>query len=352
MPRAECDLAAFMKETTSRVDAHSWGFRWLVRQLVGLVEGLHAVHNPGPVGRGRQEERMEVAVGYHWDIKPENILVTFPPDSNTTSETSDTSASGTSGKEKAPIFQLTDFGCGGVATFCPHQSPGSDIRKMSNVGNTEYKAPEKQAPERKCGRDYDVWSLGGVMLEVLVWYFHGMGEEDEDDDADSDSSVSSESEPDKEEENEEESETVARSSRPQPSATGATHGGAVLDGEQRTMGLKDSRKRRGQEKKAAEKGTKWAGIEYAGFFIHSSDREPGDATLVPSVKRVMEEIQKTAAAVADLHMEGRERRALGRLLEVIQGMLVVDREARLTAREAKVKMKGVWREVDGDEGEV
>ncbi|KAK1780876.1 hypothetical protein QBC45DRAFT_390931 [Copromyces sp. CBS 386.78] len=161
---------------------------------------------------------------------------------------------------------------------------------MGNVGNTEYQAPE--APKRNCGRDYDVWSLGGVMLEVLVWYFNGI-------------------------------EGVGV-----PAAADCAEEGTP----ERTMSLMEFRNKREEERKELEADKD--SFQYAGFFI-LSDREPGGAALVPSVKRVMDEVWRTA--IMDLHMEARHSRGLSKLLDVIEEMLVVDRGKRLTARDAKME---------------
>ncbi|KAK3399172.1 hypothetical protein B0T20DRAFT_193206 [Sordaria brevicollis] len=342
IPSATCDLALLMMIATWREQLKSalGGFRWLVTQLKGLVDALDAVHNPaggnpdgssqageeGGSGQRRGNQQGKIVVGYHWNIKPENILFTSPRHTGNPSSTGNASQAATTSyalgssvpasqpftsQSRTPILQLTNFSCSGITTFLPHQSPETNIPNTTPMYNTDYRPPESILGDRNCGRDYDIWSLGGVMLEILVWWFHGYGT--------------------------------------------PTQGTASTSTSMAQAGVRRSTKKRPppltllafREKRLAEIApnprsisTSTAGStnidsRSASFFTKSPNRE--GAVLLPSVLRVRQEIFRTATS-GDFRTtmeESPERvQALSKLLDIlVDGMLVVERKKRLSARE-------------------
>ncbi len=75
----------------------------------------------------------------HRDVKPENILVTEPPDAE-------------------PLVKLTDF------DLAVAQAPGERCRRP--CGTMPFTAPEVVLEQSYCGFAADVWSMAVVVLEV------------------------------------------------------------------------------------------------------------------------------------------------------------------------------------------
>ncbi|KAK8092472.1 uncharacterized protein PG998_014957 [Apiospora kogelbergensis] len=91
---------------------------------------------------------------FHGDLKPENILLF------------------NRGKSQA-ILQIADLG---LAAF--HEEAHTNMRKPSGVGTgtSRYKPPEMgthRETMQSRGRAYDIWSIGCILLEYLVWSTSG-----------------------------------------------------------------------------------------------------------------------------------------------------------------------------------
>ena len=129
---------------------------WLLEQLQGLASALKMIHDlsieddlaepsspmlqpPSPILPGERR------AGWHHDLKPENILFfwhTDPP---------------------RGIFRISDWGSGKVNTY-----RSGSINTRSPTGTPTYEPPEVLV-EGRISRPYDVWSLGCVFLELLIW---------------------------------------------------------------------------------------------------------------------------------------------------------------------------------------
>lgn len=124
---------------------------WLVQQLAGLVGALKVVHNPH--GMLNVPNANTTRTGYMHDIKPENILVFIY-------------------RGEICVLRLSDFSCAKVVEILATISGKRDSYKTgSKPGTPTYRAPE--ISENASSRPYDMWSLGCVFLEVLVWYLEG-----------------------------------------------------------------------------------------------------------------------------------------------------------------------------------
>ncbi|KAH3917066.1 hypothetical protein HBH56_051930 [Parastagonospora nodorum] len=110
---------------------------WLRLQITGLVDALKTIHGP-----------TNGTTAFHHDIKPENILVF--------------------GKDDGYKLKLADFGAAG---FDHNYTPGVRSRKTHAQGDS-YLPPE-YINDQRTSRPHDVWSLGCVLVELCVWYFHG-----------------------------------------------------------------------------------------------------------------------------------------------------------------------------------
>ncbi|RTE68477.1 hypothetical protein BHE90_017145 [Fusarium euwallaceae] len=109
----------------------------VISQLLGLSRGLLQLH------RGNCR---------HGDLKPENILIFR--DSTTIG-----------------VLKFGDMG----SSKTHRQSTGfRDDRTSTRVGTLRYEPPEAMTAEDKPrSRRYDIWSVGCIMLEFVIWLVHG-----------------------------------------------------------------------------------------------------------------------------------------------------------------------------------
>jgi serine/threonine protein kinase len=131
--RADMNLEQFLASHTSVPKA-----TWLRTQMRGLAKALAAIHVPAA--------NMS---GLHHDIKPANILV-FVSDNNR--------------------LKLTDWGCGQIEER-PRANGGELTSKR--YGNPPYLPPECDY-DGPTSRKHDIWSLGCVFFELLIWFTGGL----------------------------------------------------------------------------------------------------------------------------------------------------------------------------------
>ncbi|KAK0712015.1 hypothetical protein B0H67DRAFT_669774 [Lasiosphaeris hirsuta] len=115
-----------------------------------LLLGLDKIHH-------LSQARDLVLKGAHQDIRPQNILV-FPPSAET---------------QHCVRFKLADFGTGHVRKC---HVRGLDALAAQRVGNGMYSSPESYRDDKVTKAQSpacDVWSLGAVASEALVWSIQG-----------------------------------------------------------------------------------------------------------------------------------------------------------------------------------
>jgi serine/threonine protein kinase len=134
---------------------------WLLKQLRGLTSALAAVHRPGT----------DQAPGRHGDVKPENILLfdcSVHPDDRGILQLADMGLANVSSSFRAPqpewTCKLADFG-----SWQPTSPQATSPSRGVTLG---YRAPEYDLHE-STSQAYDVWSLGCVFLEFIVWWLYG-----------------------------------------------------------------------------------------------------------------------------------------------------------------------------------
>lgn len=149
-PYAQCNLRQYMTYEVFGPASRD-NILWLLKQFRGLAEALKDIHNlsgaiANPSASSLTPQPIETRrAGWHHDIKPENILYFL-------------SARSTQG-----TFKVADFGSGKVHTY-----RSGSVNTHSPNGTLTYEPPEAKA-EGATSRPYDVWSLGCVFLEILIW---------------------------------------------------------------------------------------------------------------------------------------------------------------------------------------
>ncbi|KXH57866.1 serine/threonine protein kinase [Colletotrichum salicis] len=121
--------------------------------LMGLLGGLDAIHNLKKSQGGKGTWLILYDHRTHQDIRPQNILVC--PDQ--------------SGNIYAAEFKFVDMGNGHIRRS---RNQGMDLNAEDNWGNGMYSAPEAYrdyGDSRSIRWESDVWSLGAVASEALVW---------------------------------------------------------------------------------------------------------------------------------------------------------------------------------------
>ncbi|KAL9596192.1 MAG: hypothetical protein Q9179_004701 [Wetmoreana sp. 5 TL-2023] len=152
-PYAQCNLRQYIRRVS--FDKPTKGnILWFLSQLLGLASALRQIHNlsnSDNITAGSSPNLLAPSAGdlhksgWHHDLKPDNIIY-FRVLTRWEGE-----------------FHIADFGSGKVHTY----RSGSVYTRSSN-GTLTYEPPEA-AKEGVFSRPYDVWSMGCVFLELLVW---------------------------------------------------------------------------------------------------------------------------------------------------------------------------------------
>lgn len=136
-PLARCNLREFWKNNQPRLSDPDFVL-WELRQLRGLADGLRHIYNLG---------------GWHHDLKGENILV-FEE----------------GGECGRPTLKIADFGSAKI--HARRSGPRDESSPTNNYaqGTSAYEAPD-YIIRKETSRPYDVWTLGCIFMDMLVWTF-------------------------------------------------------------------------------------------------------------------------------------------------------------------------------------
>ncbi|KAK5940183.1 hypothetical protein PMZ80_007602 [Knufia obscura] len=124
---------------------------WLLKQMTGLAAALDHIHNLGPADLGPTNEVRGMNgnrsnSGYHHDLHPKNILV-FEND----------------------VLKISDFGTARLQQVIGSGSTNDFSHHTRRVlCHIDYEAPD-HSRMKDAGRPHDVWALGCIYLEMLVW---------------------------------------------------------------------------------------------------------------------------------------------------------------------------------------
>ena len=143
---------------------------FLLTQLRDLAAAVEHIHNLNLGNSIQKPENVTLTVGgnlrvgtgrkyrhtgFHYDLKPDNILI-FQRD-----------------KKADPVWRISDFGTAQIneIVLSGSQQPTDTNRvEESTLGDPEYSAPDF-AYQQWSSRPYDIWSLGCIYLQVLLWTF-------------------------------------------------------------------------------------------------------------------------------------------------------------------------------------
>lgn len=133
MPLAEQDLHHFVTDVRGPSKFDETFLRWLFSQTLGLAEGLKFFHNHWG--------------GYHHDLRLKNILV-FSGD----------------------ILKISDFGTARINAFGQSDRKSYSHHTRQRLSTAGYHAPDLEKMD-VLSKPQDVWSLGCIFLELIVWAF-------------------------------------------------------------------------------------------------------------------------------------------------------------------------------------
>ena len=144
-PWAESNLLGYWK-TKGKPKRDHESFNWISDQCHGIIVAIDFIHDPNELNSDGKR-----LYGRHGDIKPENILW-FKRE----------------GKE---ILVLSDLGlCAVHRDVSRSNLPGMSIPVTPN-----YRPPEcdMEGPLGYISRSFDIWTLGCLFLEFVVWILCG-----------------------------------------------------------------------------------------------------------------------------------------------------------------------------------
>ncbi|KAG9228068.1 kinase-like domain-containing protein, partial [Amylocarpus encephaloides] len=160
-PWADGNLLGFWKDHPEpfRQERDHKTATWFSKQCLGIVEGLNMIHKADiPMGDDEDDTPNHQTHRRHGDLKPENILWFRKCES--------------SYGRTLPVLKIFDFG---LTRF--HRT-----RSMSHIENVAvsltYRPPEHDLA-KMVSQNYDIWTLGCLLLEFVTWYLLGWESVDE-----------------------------------------------------------------------------------------------------------------------------------------------------------------------------
>ncbi|KAI0547201.1 kinase-like domain-containing protein [Xylaria curta] len=162
-PWANGNLQDFWQRHPKPEKSHDTSI-WIAEQCFGIAEALRKIHYPEFPSASSHGPIEHPIKGRHGDIKPENILWFSSSDTD----------SGNAGHGQQ-VLALSDFG---LTRFHSAITASRQYRYRSLAVSPTYRAPELDL-EKKVSPLWDVWTLGCVYLEFLIWYLQGWDAVDE-----------------------------------------------------------------------------------------------------------------------------------------------------------------------------
>ncbi|KAH8597376.1 hypothetical protein B0O99DRAFT_703257 [Bisporella sp. PMI_857] len=142
------NLRKFWKEKIPSIYNHNY-MKWVFQQLLGLADALQTLHHENQVSR-------------HGDLKPENVLCFNM--SGSTAIKDHTSC----------VLVISDVG---LSRTHDKSTRFRSKTKMAAGETIAYAAPETELfPDQATSRRFDIWSLGCLYLEFIIWLLYGVEE--------------------------------------------------------------------------------------------------------------------------------------------------------------------------------
>ncbi|KAI1740242.1 hypothetical protein F4680DRAFT_458632 [Xylaria scruposa] len=144
------NLRQFWKKASHEEPDRQRVIQWAIEQITGLAGALNKLHNPEENGLNCR----------HGNLKPANIIITKQ------------------NMDDLGRLLITDLGLSKV------NDQGTRIRRTSGTYNitVRYQSPEfrsRLSPDTPTSRSYDMWSMGCIMLEFIIWLLYGGDQLDE-----------------------------------------------------------------------------------------------------------------------------------------------------------------------------
>lgn len=132
------------EEQSTSAPADWYSTQWLLKQSLGIADGLAAIHGFPRQDGGHQSLRTTAHV--HADIKPQNILC----------------FASNSGENWPFTLKLADFGLS--------RQHGSESKlNASQFGHLRSYRPPEQDIEDEVSLEFDIWCLGCLYLDFATW---------------------------------------------------------------------------------------------------------------------------------------------------------------------------------------
>ncbi|KAM6513602.1 hypothetical protein FALCPG4_015989 [Fusarium falciforme] len=118
---------------------------WTLNQMLGLCSAIAELHKPRPSHDFPSQRMVHCR---HGDIKPENILVFR--------------------KGESEVLCIADIGLGKFHEKATEFRKAGNIYTDTTTGTTRYLPPEFRST-KQIPRVHDIWSLGCLFLEFIIW---------------------------------------------------------------------------------------------------------------------------------------------------------------------------------------
>ncbi|KFA56320.1 hypothetical protein S40293_08290 [Stachybotrys chartarum IBT 40293] len=142
---------------------------WFAEQCLGLASGLGCIHNTDLGRTAIPFENLpwsadDRTCGRHGDIKPNNVLWFRDQDHDSKAHVNGNGKDehGEHGRLRICDFGLTRF-----------SHPGATMTSAGMLRLTQTYRPPEYDTVKKVSRAFDIWSLGGMYLEMITWLLLG-----------------------------------------------------------------------------------------------------------------------------------------------------------------------------------